>query len=75
MKITTLIAIITISNNLARVRQLLGVFCASEAQLPKNVIHQMQHFFDERKRFVKFCSSASTHMEKIASLHSGHGKH
>ena len=47
MKISRIIPI-TISNNLAR--SLLSVFCASEAQVPKTVTHQMQHLFDEKKK-------------------------
>ena len=41
MKMSTTVAIITINNSLAG--RLLGVFCASEAQVLKNVIHQMQY--------------------------------
>ena len=29
----------------------------------------------KRKRFVKFCPFVSTHLEKIASRHAGHGQH
>ena len=33
---------------------LLSVFCASESQVPKNVIHQMQHLFVEKKNIREF---------------------
>ena len=43
----------SVSNILAR--HLLGVFCASEAaQQPKNVNHQMQHLFVEKKKIRHF---------------------
>ena len=52
MKISTRIIIITISNNLGR--NLLSVFFSSEAQVPKDVIHQMQQHFVENKLIREF---------------------
>jgi len=40
--------------NVFLICHLISVFCASEAQMPKNVIHQMNHFFVEEKPFLKF---------------------
>ena len=47
MKTSAIITKIKISNNLAL--HLLCVFCAIEAHEPKNVIHQMQNLFVEKK--------------------------
>ena len=52
MKLSIIIAIITISNSFAR--HLLSVFCTSEAQVPKNVTHQMKHLLVEKKKIREF---------------------
>jgi len=52
MKIITIIAIITIINNLAH--HLLSVFCAFEAQVPENVVHKMKHLLVEKKKIREF---------------------
>ena len=50
--ITTIIAIITIINNLAH--HLVSVLCAFEAQVPENVVHKMQHLLVEKKKIREF---------------------
>jgi hypothetical protein len=52
MKIITIISIITIVYNLAQ--HLVSVLCAFEAQVPKNVVHKMQHLLVEKKKIREF---------------------
>ena len=75
MKIITIISIITIVNNLAQ--HLVSVLCAFDAQVPKNVVHKMQHLLVEKKKIREFLPirvTGSTHLENIASRHAGHGQ-